>query len=62
MMNIIEWCMFSVGCPSKKEHATMQSYIKIVGKESGNATYWTQFNGWKLILLHFHFLLKKIQP
>jgi hypothetical protein len=38
MMNIIEWCMFSGGCFSRKEHAMMWNYIKIVGRESGNAT------------------------
>jgi hypothetical protein len=38
MMSIIEWCIFSDGCPSRKEHVMMQSYIEIVGKESGNAT------------------------
>jgi len=24
MMSIIKWCMFSGGCSSRKEHATMQ--------------------------------------
>jgi hypothetical protein len=38
MMNIIKWCMFCDGCPSRKEHAMMQSYIEIVEKENGNAT------------------------
>ncbi len=38
IMSIIEWCMFSGGCPSKKEHVAMQICIKIVGKESGNVT------------------------
>jgi hypothetical protein len=38
MMNIIEWCMFNGGCPSRKEHTMMHICIKIVGKESGNAT------------------------
>jgi len=38
MMNIIKWCMFSGGCLSRKEHTIMQSCIKVVGKESGNAT------------------------
>jgi len=37
-MNIIEWCMFSGGCPSSKEPAMMQSCIDIVGKSGGNAT------------------------
>jgi len=59
-MNIIEWCMFSGGCPSRKEHKTMQSCIEVIGKESGNAIYQTQCNGWTLILLPFHFLLGKI--
>jgi len=38
-MSIIEWCMFSGGCPSRKEHKMMQSCIKVVGKENGNAIY-----------------------
>jgi hypothetical protein len=38
MMNIIEWCMFSGGCLSSKEHAMLQSCIDIVGKGGGNAT------------------------
>jgi hypothetical protein len=38
MMSIIEWCMFNGGCLSKKEYAMMQTCIKIVGNESGNAT------------------------
>jgi hypothetical protein len=37
-MGIIEWCMFNGGCPHKKEHPTMQSHTKTIGKESGNAT------------------------
>jgi hypothetical protein len=37
MMSIIEWCMFNGGCPSRKKHIVMQSYIEIVGKENGNA-------------------------
>jgi hypothetical protein len=45
MMSIIKWCMFSGGCPSRKEHAMMQSCIEVVGKESGNAIYQTQCNG-----------------
>jgi hypothetical protein len=38
MISIIEWCMFSVGCLSRKGHAMMQNCFKIVGKESGNVT------------------------
>jgi hypothetical protein len=41
MMSIIEWCMFSGGHPLRKEPEMMQNYIKIVWKESGNATWWT---------------------
>jgi len=52
--------MFNGGCPSRKEHKMMQSCIEVIGKESGNAIYRTQCNGWTLILLPFHFLLGKI--
>jgi len=38
MMSIIEWCMFNGKCLSRKEDATMQSCIEIVGKENGDAT------------------------
>jgi hypothetical protein len=41
MMSIIEWCTFTGGHPLRKEHEMMLNYIKIVWKESGNATWWT---------------------
>ncbi len=33
MMSIIEWCMFSGGCPSRKEHAMMKSCLKLLGRK-----------------------------
>lgn len=38
----------------------MQNCTKTIGKESGNATYQAQNNGWTLLHLHSHFLLGKL--